>query len=847
MTWTPSRLAFVCWAAAAPAMAAEPAKKTVVLGPQYGASGFHQLFFGRDYRVVWTTPVELEVLDLQTAEGGLTPVRRVGGQQTLGLALKSADGRNWTFRGADKDPSSILPPDLQGTIADDIVQDQIAAGMPAGPVVADTLMDAAGVMHPHVRLVVMPDDPALGEFRQVFAGVPGTFEEFPSVPGDGRPGFGGAVEILNYEKFHERLRKEPQVRADARAFLNVRLLDVFMGDWDRHRRQWRWARLPDRPHWQPLPEDRDQAFARFEGLVLDLGRNAQPRFVEFGSEYPGLKGATYNGWEQDRQLLAELEAPAWDEIAKALQSKLTDAVIDAAVARMPPEYQKLEGARMARDLKARRDRLPEMARRYYRHLAKRADVHATDASEQVQVQHAADGSVEVRVAAGAEPYFVRRFQPADTDEVRIYLEGGDDRVVASGQPGPITVRVVGGGGADALDDSASGKTRFSDTEAKVVEGPGTHVDRREYVPPPPNPKAPWIPPRDWGRDSLTTPWLGYGPDEGVFTGAAVTFQSYGFRKDPYASRQLVRGGYAWGAGEPKFEYRGDFRTENSGRRLVLGAYASGIESLRFYGFGNETPDLSDDDDDFHRVSQAQYLMLPGISWALGSRARFGIGPLVKYSTTDTPPDRFIGVVQPAPYGVEDFGQVGLGGGLRVDTRDQLRAPTRGALLELAGAVYPSVWTVDETFGQVNGTAGVYLGAGGYFRPTLALRVGGKRVWGKYPFHEAAYVGGSLSTEEGTTVRGLPQNRYAGDASAFGNAELRVFLFRMKLILPCEVGIFGLFDVGRVFLEGEDSDVWHDGYGGGISLSFLNRSFVFTTAVATSEGETGVYLRGGYGF
>ena len=212
---------------------------------------------------------QLDVLDLQGVAGGLTPVRRVGGQQTLGLALKSADGRSWTFRAADKDPSSILPPDLQGTIAQDIVRDQIAGGMPAGPVVADTLMDAAGVLHPDVRMVVMPDDPALGEFQKDFAGVPGTFEEYPTVPGDGRPGFAGAVEILGHEKFHERLRQGPEVRADARAFLNARLLDVFMGDWDRHRRQWRWARLPDRPALQPLPEDRDQAFARFEGLLLD--------------------------------------------------------------------------------------------------------------------------------------------------------------------------------------------------------------------------------------------------------------------------------------------------------------------------------------------------------------------------------------------------------------------------------------------------------------------------------------------------------------------------------------------------------------------------------------------------
>jgi hypothetical protein len=844
MDWARSRLAFVCWAAATAAAGAEPAKRTVTVGAEYEASGFHQLFFGRDYRALWTTPVTLDVLDLQGTEGGLTPVRRVGGQQTMGLALRSADGRNWTFRGSDKDPSSILPPDLQGSIAQSIVQDQIAAGLPASEVVADTLMDAAGVMHPAVRMVVMPDDPALGEFQKTFAGLPGTFAEFPSVPGDGRPGFGGAVEILGYEKFHERLRKG-EVRPDARALLNARLLDVFMGDWDRHRKQWRWAKLPDRPLWQPLPEDRDQAFSRYEGLLLDLGRNAQPRFVKFGAEYPRIKGLTFNGWEHDRQLLAELDAAAWDEVAKSLQSKLTDAVIDAAVARMPPEYQKPEGARLARALKVRRDHLTEEARVYYRHLAERADVYATDRDEQVQVDHAADGSVEVRVAAGAETSFARRFQPKETDEVRIYLQGGDDRVVTHGQPGPITIRVVGGAGNDTLDDSASGKTRFSDTEGKVEEGPGTHVDRRPYVPPPPNPKAPWIPPRDWGRDILSKPWLGYGPDVGVFVGDSVTFQSYGFRKHPYSKRQVVRAGWAFGAQTGKFDYRGDFRAENSGRQLGLHAYASGIETLRFYGFGNETPELGDDE--FHRVNQQRYQLAPSLSWPVGRQVRFEVGPLMKYSTTDTPADRFIGVLQPTPYGAEDFGQVGLNAGFRLDTRDRVNAASRGGVIEVEGNFYPAVWSVTDAFGEVHATAATFLSAGGYLQPTLALRAGGKRVFGTYPFQEAAYVGGSLATGERTTVRGFRSDRFAGDASLFGNAELRLFLARFTLLLPADFGVFGLADVGRVYLDGESSDQWHTGYGGGIWLAFLSRAYTFTAAVATSEQRTAFYLHAGFGF
>ncbi len=69
------------------------------------------------------------------------------------------------------------------------------------------------------------------------------------------------------------------------------------------------------------------------------------------------------------------------------------------------------------------------------------------------------------------------------------------------------------------------------------------------------------------------------------------------------------------------------------------------------------------------------------------------------------------------------------------------------------------------------------------------------MFGTYPFHEAAFVGGDV-------VRGLPRDRYAGDAAAWANAELRVALGRARVLVPTDWGIFGLTDVGHVFLAGE---------------------------------------------
>ena len=60
----------------------------------------------------------------------------------------------------------------------------------------------------------------------------------------------------------------------------------------------------------------------------------------------------------------------------------------------------------------------------------------------------------------------------------------------------------------------------------------------------------------------------------------------------------------------------------------------------------------------------------------------------------------------------------------------------------------------------------------------------------------------------------------------------------------DIGIMGLVDVGRVFVEGESSDVWHPGYGGGIWLAFLNGRTRATISAAGGQGSARFYLNFG---
>jgi len=806
-------------------------------GPDYEAGGLYRFLFGAGYRELWTRPIHVPVLDMATYAGGLTPIARTGGQQTRALRLRSADGRMFFFRSLDKDPSTVLPPDLRGTVAASVVQDQTKSALPTAPLVVAKLLTAAAIHHTDPIIVVLPDAAALGEFRAVFAGLMGTLEE--GVGGS----WGGATEIVTSDSLVTLTSLSAADRVDAPAFLKARLFDIMIGDWDRHRDQWRWARYDDNlpRRWKPVPIDRDQAFAKYDGFLFGLARQVAPQLTNYGPGYPGMVGATWNGRDLDRRFLVGLERSTWDSVARSLRFALTDSIIRDAVHALPPQHYTIIGVTLIDWLRLRRDQLPDAARNYYSLLAGQVDVHATAGADQATVTRTPEGDIDLKLtASGDSAAFVsRRFKRSETGEVRLFLGDGSDTAIIRGEGRRITVRVIGEGGSDLLVDSArTGKNRFYDDPSGPASTAGfaETVDRKPFVlPPSPNPKA--LPPRDWGHRWQTNIWASGGPDVGVFLGGGQTYTTYGFRKLPFASRHVFRVGFATGPQAFRGEYHGEWQMENSGTRAELRLRGSGIEVIRFNGFGNEV--LAPDDDEFYRVTQQQYSVSPGLSFQLAPHLRFSLGPEVKYVHTDNRRNRFLATLD--PYGDGGFGEFGARADLVLDTRNRNTAATHGGMIAIGGTVRPPWWDVEETFGEAHGEATVFLSPRAPLDPTLSFRVGGRKIWGAYPYFESAFIG------DRGTVRLGTDNRYAGDASAYGSSELRLALFRTTLVVPTDVGIFGLADVGRVFLDGESSDKWHSALGGGLWLAFLSRASTLSVAAAASDERTRIYVQAGFGF
>ena len=216
-------------------------------------------------------------------------------------------------------------------------------------------------------------------------------------------------------------------------------------------------------------------------------------------------------WSAEQKAAGDRMREAWDEFFRAAPARKTDEPLSGHDARLL-------------DVRTR---------------------HEAELMRYPNVVGIADG---IRMRGGkptGEPFYRRTLHPGETQEVQVYLRGGNDRVVTLEGSGGIRLRVIGGPGRDVVDDSKGGGTRFyAEDGGQLVAGKGSSLDRGHYTPPPPPKNAPWIPPRDWGHNTFWIPWLSYGADLGAFVGLGLDTQAFGFRKDPYASRHIVRAGGA---------------------------------------------------------------------------------------------------------------------------------------------------------------------------------------------------------------------------------------------------------------------------------------------------------------
>ncbi|RIY13865.1 hypothetical protein D0T11_01935 [Hymenobacter rubripertinctus] len=471
----------------------------VTAGRHYHRGPGGRLLLGPHYRRAWAEPVTLPVLTPATVvPGGLAFAKMGGGFQTISMTMTDSAGRSYAVRSIDKDPYKTLPKALRQGFILATVRDATAAAMPYGAFVVPPLATAAGVLHASPRaFYVRADETGLGEASEKFRGkvvlLERKYEGKPNIDGP----VAGAEDLVETEDLLPNRYASQRHQLDGAAYLRARLLDLWLGDWDRHEGQWSWAAYAQPGHrllWKPVPQDRDQVFFRFDdGVASWVVSKLVKKFRTFRPRYQSIEGYTRNASFVDERALAAVPRATYRATALDLQQRLTDAVIEVAVRQgLPPEVYRLEGPRLVASLKARRAALPQAAEKFYRLKSEQVLIAGTDQAERFEVERLNDTATVVsvyslendKVGRGETLLYRRRFNPQDTRRVRLHgLQGKDEFVVSGSVRRSPFIDIYGGPGEDLVQDSSRvaglrKRTRFFDTARNNDFRPGPETKNK---------------------------------------------------------------------------------------------------------------------------------------------------------------------------------------------------------------------------------------------------------------------------------------------------------------------------------------------------------------------------------
>ena len=412
---------------------------------------FRQIFLGKNYRETWELPVKMPVFDIRKEQGGLTITELGGGQQTKSLRMKDKDSVEWVLRTVDKDVELALPKILRNTIAERIVQDMVSGAHPYAPLTVAHMAKALKLNAPDPQLFYIPDDPAFGKHRALFAHTVCMLERTEPTPDNS--------DTKSTETLYEKLKEENDHLVDDTTLLKARLLDMLIADWDRHQDQWKWGIRKDdgESYYYPIPRDRDQAFFYSNGLLVKLVRPfTMKHLVGFTESNKKLLKLNRKSYSFDKQLLNQLEEEDWKRIITDFQRTLNDPLLEAAVLKLPTEVYRKDGYRILQILKARRDGLMEYGMKYYDFLSKEVTVSGSDKEEIVKLTNEGeDLKVTVLDKKSNEKRYERKFQSGKTKAIQIDLRAGDDEfIVEDNVSSTIKVSLKGGDGKDKIKEGS---------------------------------------------------------------------------------------------------------------------------------------------------------------------------------------------------------------------------------------------------------------------------------------------------------------------------------------------------------------------------------------------------------
>jgi len=504
---------------------------------------------------------------------------------------------------------------------------------------------------------------------------------------------------------------------------------------------------------------------------------------------------------------------------------------------MPVEVYQVSGPMIAASLKNRRDELAHYSDVYYAFLAKEVDVPGSAKHEVFEVTHA-DKNVTVKIykknkngAIAGVPLFSRVFSENETHEVRLYgLEGADSFIVNGQQSSSIKIRLIGSKDSNAyvVNRSVGKRTIIYDdknAQTSSAQNARKHLSNNKNI-------------FRFDYDSFKynksgfRPLLWYTNFDRIYVGVKYKTETQKWRRSPYGAKHEIKLKYSLMQNAVSSSYEGTFPKKISNWDLNLFADFDQVRWRNFYGLGNTN--LINDDRNFNRVRSRELLFKPGVSRNLDHHSTvFLNGQFQSYDVlNDT--DRVIAKIPTLNtgdvYKAKQFAGAELGYVYQnVDTKVYA---TKGiAFFAIADGLQNLNTTANQVFH--------YKGRLEMFQPItkkfgLRLSASAATLTGQPEFYQYNSLGGTNS------MRGFQRDRFYGNTAVASQNEIRFLPDVRTRLFNGKLGIFGFYDVGRVWLDDEKSNDWHSGYGGGIVLIPFNK-IAFSASYGVSKDDNNLHF------
>lgn len=834
-----------------------PDSMTVKASGKYNIPNSSKFWLGENYRNIWETPIKVRVFDITTQNGGLQILKRGGGFQTRSLRMEDKNGRQYVLRSIEKNVEPALPAEFKNTIAVDLVQDQMSTSNPYGALVVAELAEYAGIYHTNPEVVFVPDDPNLGIYRQDVAGQLFLFEERPDGNRSDVVSFGNSENIISTQHMIEKIHEDNNHIIDSDAYLRARLFDTLINDWDRHEDQWRWAshKINGKTIYRPIPRDRDQAFLKIEGVIgwIATRKWLNPKYQNFEEITENIPSLAFNARILDRVLMSNSGWEDWQKQIDVLKTNLTNERIDKAVLKFPKEIQPFASNETAEMLKARLENLEPMARELYLFLAKEVSITGTNEKDQFVINVPNETTISIvryhknnKMEKGNELYN-RDFSSSETKRIRIYgLDKKDHFLINGNAKSKIKLSIIGGDNKDNVNYRGENNPRYiyiydeknTNLSQNIKTRITTSYDANEL---------------EYDRTAFKYDtkypglFMGYNQDDGVFWGGGYTINNY----SRYNHQTFkIHANYASLTNAYNFLFEGykHYQLKQSELNILIDVKSPNFVN-NYFGMGNETKLFHNKlDEDYYRIRikeyyiQTEYLKILGIN----NINKIGFGFFYKHTKVEDNLDRFIlnfaennlyeGALLPHSYAsvffnyelntipIKELKKEDAFGGSNM-------LKTRGMQLETEITYFKGLNDDSPDFTKLSGEGTSYLSFSSRPRVVYAVSFGGEKNFGDYVFHEAAQLG------QNENLRGFRHTRFYGDASIYLNAEIRIRIKQFKsYILNGTTGLFLFNDIGRVWLDKEDSSLWHKGYGVGIWWSLFDMALLTFSYAGSQEDE-----------